>query len=68
MVREYEEGVKRDLITDNYTSGGQTVCTMTSVVSNSSVTPASEAKKLRLECTPIESASMGYVNLNLCLH
>jgi len=64
MVTEYEEGVKRDLITDNYTSGGQTLCTMASVVLNSPVTPVLEAKKLCLECTPVESASMGYVNFN----
>ena len=61
MVKEFEEGVKRDLCSNSYTSGGQTLCTLASVVTNSSdATTTSLAKKLRLECHSQESANAGY--------
>ena len=57
MVKEYEDGLKRDIQEDVYISGGQTVCTLSSALK--SLQP--EAKKPCLQTSLTDSSNSGYV-------
>lgn len=60
MVKEYEQGLKRDIQEDMHISGGQTVCTLSTALKP--LQP--EAKKTRLQQASLtDSSNSGYVTL-----
>lgn len=57
MVKEYEDGLNRTIQEDMYTSGGQTVCILSSALKP--LQP--EAKKICLQSGFVDSSNSGYV-------
>ena len=57
LVKEYEDGIEREIIEHRYSSGGQVVTTITSELQDSA--EVSEIKKPRLTAKAVESASSG---------
>lgn len=58
MVKEYEDGLNRTIQEDMYTSGGQTLC----VLSTALKPMQPEAKKPCLQAGFVDSSNSGYVN------
>ena len=56
MVKEYEDGLNRTIQEDMYTSGGQTLCILSTALK--SLQP--EAKKPCLQTGSVDSSNSGY--------
>jgi len=57
LVKEYEDGLSREIQGDAYTSGGQTVCTLSSTLKPTQP----QAKKACMHHSSKESSNSGYV-------
>lgn len=59
MINEYESGIERDMEKQVFSSGGQTITTITSVTKQHSMQP--QPKRPHRNPSAVESANSGYV-------